>query len=394
MTHSAKRPNCFNPRATFFIFVLLVLQSVGCKNSANPPQAATQRVSPWPEIARLLSGVPSTRFAGVQQSAPYQKYVKKADQLWTQIQSQNIQPIQSWRRSLSLLEQNAHILYPLSGADFINMALMYPEAATYTMIALEDPGHLDEIAQLSATVLGSELNALHASLYSYGARNYFQSKNMRLYFSHKHFSGILPRLIFFITRMGIVIEDIREITLEPDGTISSKPDKRGGFARGSRDGYEFSLVRPDTGKRQRLLYLKQRLGNQIATADNALGHFFSKKSFSHLILKSAVYLFHMKNFEQAGRFLLARAETVVQDDSGFPYHFFDPKIWDIAFYGIYIRFPIEGTIFHVQQDLQAAYRHKGAEPLPFSFGYGIIKGKNRSNLLLARKRQDAPRRLP
>ena len=74
--------------------------------------------------------------------------------------------------------------------------------------------------------------------------------------------------------------------------------------------------------------------------------------------------------------------AVFQDDSGVPYHFFEPTKWGVQLYGEYTK-PYGSFAWLEQPDLRKAYLAGGVKPLTLRLGYGF--GKVTSNLLLAKR---------
>ena len=86
------------------------------------------------------------------------------------------------------------------------------------------------------------------------------------------------------------------------------------------------------------------------------------------LLKAASYLMHEPGFSQARQFLLGASDTILQDDSGIPFRYFEPQAWDIHYFGPY-HGPIEVFKKYWQQDLAENYARNTSTPLPFGFGY-------------------------
>ena len=73
--------------------------------------------------------------------------------------------------------------------------------------------------------------------------------------------------------------------------------------------------------------------------------------------------------------------VVIEDDSGIPYHYFEPAAWDVHLFGAYDQ-PIALFKTGLQEDLKAAYDARaGVQSLDFGIGYKWRQ--NESNLLLA-----------
>ena len=85
--------------------------------------------------------------------------------------------------------------------------------------------------------------------------------------------------------------------------------------------------------------------------------------------------------------ILRKTDTVVQDDSAIPYSAFNKAQWNSNVFGVYTaRARLQNTPNVPDQvDLQNEF-NLNAKMLPFKYGYGVLKGNNKSNLMiLARK---------
>jgi hypothetical protein len=72
-----------------------------------------------------------------------------------------------------------------------------------------------------------------------------------------------------------------------------------------------------------------------------------------------------------------------------PFRLFDRDNWDARLFGTYTRPRKLKDLQNPpdQPDLALAYSRKD-EPLPCSFGYGVLTGKGKSNLLLAVRKKN------
>src|SRR5262249_7715987 len=100
------------------------------------------------------------------------------------------------------------------------------------------------------------------------------------------------------------------------------------------------------------------------------------------LLKATSYMVHKQEFSIIRDRILSNSTTVLQDDSGIPYRFFDVAAWTVQLYGSYVR-PYGSFRWLEQTDLRKAYLAPGPKPLAFRIGYGY--GRIPSNLLLATK---------
>ena len=101
-----------------------------------------------------------------------------------------------------------------------------------------------------------------------------------------------------------------------------------------------------------------------------------------MLLKSASFLLHSKNFAVMRNYLLKNADLIVQDDSGIPYYRYREHKWTVDLYGQYQR-PGSPFTSMLQQDLLDAYQVPGrVKEKNFSMGYGT--GQRPTTLLIAR----------
>jgi hypothetical protein len=83
-------------------------------------------------------------------------------------------------------------------------------------------------------------------------------------------------------------------------------------------------------------------------------------------------------------FLIANSTAMVQDDSGVPLRYFDPKKWDLQPFGRYL-----GPIGVFPGRYQPAYAVLFRNGRPIDFGIGYRWRPNESNLLLAIKKPES-----
>ena len=113
------------------------------------------------------------------------------------------------------------------------------------------------------------------------------------------------------------------------------------------------------------------------------------------LVKSASYLLHDDHFGNVRNFLLARSDTIVQDDTGIPLKDFNLEQWDLRPFGNYVK-PIPIFSGYHQRDLLNLFTEQHAQPLEFNIGYQWKN--NGSSVLLATKkpgrRQQASSEVP
>jgi hypothetical protein len=133
------------------------------------------------------------------------------------------------------------------------------------------------------------------------------------------------------------------------------------------------------GRKQTLYYFSTDLSDSGLKASGFLA-FCDKLGTSDSFIKSASYLMHGGNFVTVRKFLLEHSALLLQDDSGIPLGFFDPKKWQFQPLGRYLG-PIE--IFPGTYQPQMSELFRKGNPVPLDFGIGYRWRKNESNMLLA-----------
>jgi hypothetical protein len=108
--------------------------------------------------------------------------------------------------------------------------------------------------------------------------------------------------------------------------------------------------------------------------------FCDKLGVADSFIKSASYLLHGGNFSRVRTFLLYHSATFLEDDSGIPLGYFDPKKWKLQPFGHYSA-PL--GIFPGTYQPRMAELFRNAPPLDFGIGYA--RRRDASSLLLAQR---------
>lgn len=341
------------------------------------------------EIARFLAGLPlqqGSEFEKLTQSPSYKQHAAWMEKFWARVRTESSAPIIPWRRdNIPQSLQNNVAMYPLSGADFINLYTFFPAARSYVMFALEDPGRVPEISTMTENDLRIGLSSMQRVINSIGAYNYFFSASMMTEMINKQMPGTLPVLLAFSAGLGLEVVEARSVCLDEHGDIQAL-DVNGTFAgkKPAITGAKISFLSKEDRTPRDLFYFKIRLRKDAVAETTPEGRFLRKYNHVNTMLKSAVYLLHDQSYQPVSAFLLDRSDLVIQDDSGIPLRAFDAHSWNLKHYGTFVRaLPVGGIPNPPQQpDLASHYAKNKPEPLPFPYGYGILRGKNRSNLML------------
>jgi len=324
--------------------------------------AAPLRAQSPNDQARFLAGLPvsDAKLAPLTERKAWKTHAAWLESSWQRMDRRQLLGVRGWAQSRipELHNSGTPLLYFFSGPDFLYAHTFFPSASSYVLCGIEPVGALPDVGSLPPMSVDGELAGLRGSLNTILRTHYFITKDMRVDLSRSRLGGTLPVLYTFLARTGCTI---RSVQLLPDGV---RIDFRGGL-----------------GRRQTLYYYKVDLAN--GAANDAF--FKTCRSFApaHSLVKSASYLLHGERFSEARDFLLENSKVLLQDDTGIPFRYFDPKRWQVRLHGAYFR---HGDTFgkYDQAGLESAFQTSGATPLGFSFGYHWQK--ERGMILVARRR--------
>jgi len=290
------------------------------------------------DIARLLAGMPvnpGSPLAPIMDDAAWKQHAGYFDSAWTKLETRQLSKIRAWTGS-NLHGRGGNVFYMFSGPDFLYADAFFPDARNYVLCGIEPVGSVPDMSKLA---LGPALYRVESSLNSVLNYSFFQTKQMRSDFGGGQLNGTVPILLVFLARCGHVIESV---TPQPHGV---RIDFNGGS----------------------LYYFCVDLSNG-SVEHSGLLDFCRKLGRGESLLKSASYLPHEGGFSSIDKFLLEQSDLIVEDDTGIPYHNFDPAMWQVRLYGDY-KAPIDIFKQYIQPDLADAYSRSNPAPLPFGIGY-------------------------
>ncbi len=345
----------------------------------------------WDEVAELLAGVnlsENNRFKEIQNYPKYKSYQKKIEKYWKVEEKNYLSKVHPWReKNISPSENENTILYPLSGADFINLYNFNPNAHRYIMIGLQNPGHISDPLKLKKEEFTSVLPNLESLVYELSYMNYYTSKRLERDSKNIHISGVLPIIMIFMKRLGFTIVDCKQVSLDENGQVLDKETQN--FNREENiPGIKISFYRAGDDVLRDLYFFKIFLNKNSATNLTPEGKYFLQEPRFNLILKSAEYILHTNEYEEFIKAILEKTDRVIEDESGIPLRLFDPSRWEVKVFGKYIgRIPLKKTpSVPYQKDLAKLFEEQKPSVLPFNFGYGVLRGKSKSNLIFLKRK--------
>jgi len=354
--------------------------------AAAPAQSADATAD---DTARFLAGLPPSSgspLAALANDPVWQQHARYFDSIFAREDSTTLSKVRAFSRQ-QLTDKHDTMLYMFSGPDFLYATSFFPSATTYVLAGLEPAGDVPPLLSLGHPAIDGSLRNLETSMGSLLNYSFFITKNMKTQLHEGPINGTLPVLLVFLARTGKTIEDVSFVSLDEHGNVhtdeplaTSVSTKRAfhGASRSAAAGVKIDFT-DGSGPKQTVYYFSTNLADG-SFERSGFRAFLDKLGPADSFIKSASYLLHTGGFNQVRNFLLDHSATVLQDDSGIPVRYFDPRKWRLQAFGHYVG-PLALFGRSYQPELAAVFQH--AQPLDFGIGYRFRK--NESNLLLAQK---------
>jgi hypothetical protein len=328
------------------------------------------------DTARFLAGLPpadDSPLAPLAKDGSWQQHANVFNAAFQRAEQSQLSRIRAWSSS-NITAPRPTVFYMFSGPDFLYANAFYPKAKTYVLSALEPVGTVPDLTTLRGAI-PRELARLRGSLTTILSASFFITKQMRSDLRSGRVNGALPILYVFLARSGYTIREVTPIKLDSEGKVQMEGEP----GRSAAPGVKIVFAGSD-GEARTLYYFSTDLSNG-GVKNSGFLKFCETLAPADSFVKSASYLLHSGNFSTVRDFLVEHSAAMVQDDSGIPLRYYDPKKWEFHPFGRYLHplgiFP--GTY---QKDYVELF--KKARPIDFGIGYRFRP--NESNLLLAVKK--------
>src|ERR1700733_2468382 len=339
------------------------------------------------DTARFLAGLPpapASPLASLAKSPAWEEHARDFDSIFGEVDKTRLSKVRAFSRE-RLTDKQQTMLYMFGGPYFIYAVSFFPSASTYVLAGLEPVGDVPQLTGLTRPAVDSSLHNIEVSLGSLLSISFFITKNMQTQLESGPVYGTLPVLYVFLARTGKTIHDVTYVYLDAEGNIetpSAPGDKAAAkkFAESGAKGVKI-VFSDGNGPNQTLYYFSTNLADDGVKTSGFL-QFCDKLGVADSFFKSASYLISGGGFSKVRNFILNRSATIVQDDTGIPLTYFDPKKWRLQPYGHYLG-PIPEFSSCYQPGMDELYRK--SNPIPIDFGLGYRWRTDESNLLVAQK---------
>ncbi len=337
-----------------------------------------QPVASPDDTARILAGMPpstNSPLAILTRDKSWQFHQSQFDKAFGALETRQLSKMRTWSVA-NLTAPQPVLFYMFSGPDFLHADVLFPNADTYVLAALEPVDSIPDLLK-ARDALPAMLDHLRNTMRSSLAFSFFITREMREEMGVTRLSGVLPILYVHLARSGKMIHEVSPAHIDDKGNVWAGNSARSG-ARGVR-----IVFSGDDGRERLLYYFTTNIAND-GFRRSGFAAFCENLGRADAILKSASYLLHQNGFTHVRDFLLARSATILQDNSGVPVSKFDPSRWTLRTYGRGMD-PIGEFANYPQPMLKEFYRQHMQGPLDFGFGYR--HRSNETGLLVAARRE-------
>jgi hypothetical protein len=357
--------SCIN-RIAAFVAGAVSIAAVHCSAAA---QSVTAN-----DTARFIAGLQPSEgspLAPLTRKPDWQRYAQSFNANWSALEKRQLVKVRAWSER-HLQNRRDPLYYMFSGPDFLYANAFFSDASTYLMSGLEQVGPVPNVSERTIASLPRIQSSIGDSI----KLSFFITSRMSgLY--RGDLPGALPIILVYAVRSGKTVEDITLVSLDKDGNVQPPSSDRA-----DTSGVKITLKTGD-GPPQTIYYFRTDVSNNGLQSSGFLA-FAASLGQGHALHKSASYLMHGSSFSMVRDFVLAHAQSIVQDDTGVPFSAFKPDQWAFHPFGVY-RTPIPVFRRNNQPRLAELFSRRKAPPLDFRIGYG--RG---SSLMLAARKKDMP----
>ncbi|MCX7891537.1 MAG: TonB C-terminal domain-containing protein [Burkholderiales bacterium] len=292
------------------------------------------------------------------------------DAAWSDYERRIGSPMRDWgERNLPDAGAGLAVFYPFSGPDFPTVAQLYPRAGRYVLVAIQPAGPPPDLDARSPSSRSAYLATLAGGLTAFARSGFFRTLDLD---AGRPAAGATPALMALAARLGYDVHAVEPVRIAPDGN-DLEPHPGGRAAPATWASVRITLARD--ARRVLLDYVQLDLSDARLARDPAARAWIERQAANPTVFKAASHLPQKGGFSIVRDAVLARAPSVVQDETGIDYAELAQR-FDVALHGRFVRpHPLFGA--DAQRSLAAAYRERAdVPPLAFRIGYEKDAGSN------------------
>jgi len=371
----------------------------GIENTNNKPNIDSLSKTPEPiiyidtfhnELGNLLAGIDNSFINEniLIDSNFWSEYRNEINNSFSKIKKNRLDLMTKWSSEevSNKINDTCLLFYPFSGADFLHAYYLYPNANEYLLLAEEKIGEIPDLKSMNDTNIQNYLYNVNYGLRDIYKRSYFITKNMRTDTKKGSvIKGLLPLFYWFIARSEHEIINISKIAIDTNGKLITINNQKS-LNKNLINGIQFQIRKKGESLIKKLKYFHCDISNEGFEENPEFKKYLNSIRPANTFVKSASYLMNYGSFSEIRELVLDKSNSLLEDDTGIPYEFFDHTIWNINLYGEYVMPVKDFNETRYQNDLNLAYKdstlYKGK--IPFSLGYHW--GSKKQNQMLYTKK--------
>jgi hypothetical protein len=351
--------------------------SKASEKTADSAAMAKDTVIPLPAIdvandnlASFIAGMPGFKdgcYSRIDSVANWKSYSENIDSLFNYGNALRMEKMGKWADSELVRDPSITTLfYPFGGPDFLNANIYYRDVSQYILIGLEPIGTLPDLCKMTPVVLKNYLGSVTNTLRDLMRRSYFITMHMNEDLSKAKINGTLPMMSIFLKRRGYDIVSIQKVGVDTLGNCVPADSLK--YLKKFVSGVRIDFAAPNSTKVQSVYYFRTDISDKGLEKTPGFKAYLSKIPKSYTFLKAASFLMHFDDFKMIRNQIFSVSTSILQDDSGIAYKYFDKEKWNIKLYGKYSK-PGKEFAYILESDLEAAFKNSTVGKLPYSLGY-------------------------
>lgn len=335
-------------------------------------------------LARTISGRDATAL-GTAVQPMLEDYSRRVTEAWAGYDAKIGTPLRQWASLEVDSARGETVFYPFSGPDFPTLHLLHPGASRYILVAFQYANAPPDLSRVEPARLHGYLEQFKHRWELYSRIGFFRTDDLNRDAARGGLHiGVTEQLMGFASRIGYEVVSVEPIRVRADGSdVEPAPGPRNDAATWR----SVRMVLKNAGRNVILDYVRGDLSDGGLRASESWKAFIEGAAKHRTVFKAASHLPQQPQFAMLRAAVLARAPSIVQDETGIDYGLL-ATAYDVTLFGKYDR---AHRLFasSLNQALAAAYASRDdVRPLGFRVGYEKRLGSS-VQVAVRREAQDA-----
>jgi hypothetical protein len=252
------------------------------------------------------------------------------------------------------------------------------------MVAREEVGSIPDLTKMNNAELLKYLQGIDVVLRDIYNKSYFITLNMITDIRNANLvNGMMPIIVWAAAKTNHEIVSMNYFDIDSTGATLPKTDFKS-------SGVRIMLKDKATKQVKSLTYLSADISDDGFKAQPGVLKYLNAHvpGHSNSFVKSASYLLHYHTFTGIRNLILDKSASLVQDDTGIPFKYFDSKTWNVNLFGEYEKPVSDFSANLFQNDLNAAYSDSNYYKGKLNFSLGYHWGSGNQNQMFSYKKKN------